>query len=50
MTLERKRVPDMRPEPIIAELAASGAELVSVAPLRTSLEDVFLQALDRSAP
>ncbi|MCC7009336.1 MAG: ABC transporter ATP-binding protein [Acidobacteria bacterium] len=34
-----------RPETIIAELAASGASLVSVTPMRTTLEDVFLKAL-----
>jgi ABC-2 type transport system ATP-binding protein len=38
---------DSRPEPIVVELAAAGAALVSVAPLRTTLEDVFLQALGR---
>ena len=37
-----------RPEPLIAELAASGASLVSVAPLKTTLEDVFMKALERS--
>lgn len=31
-----------RPEPFIAELASSGATLVSVSPLRTTLEDVFM--------
>jgi hypothetical protein len=36
---------DVRPEPIVAELAAAGAALVSVAPIRTTLEDVFLKAL-----
>jgi ABC-2 type transport system ATP-binding protein len=35
--------PDERPEPFVAELAAAGASLVSVAPLRTTLEDVFLE-------
>jgi ABC-2 type transport system ATP-binding protein len=35
----------VRPEPVIAELAAAGATLVSVTPIRTTLEDVFLQAL-----
>jgi ABC-2 type transport system ATP-binding protein len=35
--------PDVRPEPFVAELAAAGAALVSVAPLRTTLEDVFLE-------
>jgi ABC-2 type transport system ATP-binding protein len=34
---------DARPEPLIADLAASGASLVSVAPLRTTLEDVFVE-------
>ena len=34
---------DTRPEPLIAELTAAGASLVSVTPLRTTLEDVFLQ-------
>jgi len=34
--------PDVRPEPVIAELAAAGATLVSVTPLRTTLEDVFV--------
>jgi len=32
-----------RPEPLIAELAAAGAQLVSVTSVRTTLEDVFLQ-------
>ena len=36
---------DARPEAFIAELAATGASLVSVMPLRTTLEDVFLRAL-----
>jgi hypothetical protein len=35
--------PDERPEAFIAELASSGASLVSVTPLRTTLEDVFLE-------
>jgi ABC-2 type transport system ATP-binding protein len=34
----------MRPEPIVAELAAAGATLVSVTPLKTTLEDVFMEA------
>jgi ABC-2 type transport system ATP-binding protein len=37
----------MRPEALVAELAASGAALVSVSPLSTTLEDVFLKALGR---
>jgi ABC-2 type transport system ATP-binding protein len=32
-----------RPEPFVADLMAAGATLVSVAPLRTTLEDVFLE-------
>jgi len=36
---------DARPEPFIAELAAAGAALVSVAPLRTTLEDVFMERI-----
>jgi ABC-2 type transport system ATP-binding protein len=35
---------EVRPEPVIAELSAMGASLVSVAPLRTTLEDVFVSA------
>jgi ABC-2 type transport system ATP-binding protein len=34
-----------RPEPFIAELSAAGAALVSVSPIRTTLEDVFVKAL-----
>ena len=34
---------DARPEPFIAELASAGAILVSVAPVRTTLEDVFME-------
>jgi hypothetical protein len=30
---------------VIAELAAAGATLVSVTPARTTLEDVFVEAL-----
>ena len=37
--------PDARPETLIAELAAHGARLVSVTPLKTTLEDVFMSAL-----
>ena len=40
---------ESRPEPLVAELAAAGARLVSVTPLRATLEDVFLQALGRPA-
>jgi ABC-2 type transport system ATP-binding protein len=34
----------IRPEPMVAELAATGAALVSVTPLRMTLEDVFVTA------
>jgi ABC-2 type transport system ATP-binding protein len=34
---------DERPEPFVAELIAAGASLVSVAPLGTTLEDVFME-------
>ncbi len=37
--------PGVRPEPLIAAVAASGAALVSVSPVRASLEDVFLEAV-----
>jgi len=40
--------PDTRPEPLIAELAAAGASLVSVTPLRTTLEDVFLERIGQT--
>lgn len=35
----------MPPEPVIADLAASGATLVSVTPLKTTLEDVFVESV-----
>ena len=38
----------VRPEALIAELTAGGAALVSVTPLRTTLEDVFVRALQGS--
>jgi ABC-2 type transport system ATP-binding protein len=34
---------DQRPEPFVADLASGGAAVVSVAPLRTTLEDVFME-------
>jgi ABC-2 type transport system ATP-binding protein len=37
--------PGERPEPFIADLAAAGAALVTVAPVGASLEDAFLHAL-----
>ena len=36
---------DTRPEPLIAEAVAEGGSVVAVTPLRTTLEDVFLEAL-----
>jgi ABC-2 type transport system ATP-binding protein len=41
--------PETRPEPLIADLMAAGASLVSAAPVRITLEDVFLGALDRGS-
>ena len=41
---------DLRPEPLIAELSAAGAVLVSLTPSRTTLEDVFVEALGKAAP
>ncbi len=38
---------DARPEPLVADLAAAGAAVVSVLPLRTSLEDVFMERVSR---
>jgi len=38
-----------RPEPLVAELAAKGASLVSVTALGTSLEDVFLARVGTTA-
>jgi ABC-2 type transport system ATP-binding protein len=38
----------VRPEPVVAELAAKGATLVSVTPLRASLEDVFVASVSAS--
>ena len=35
--------PDSRPEALVAELSATGAVLVSVTPLRATLEEFFLQ-------
>jgi ABC-2 type transport system ATP-binding protein len=37
-----------RPEPLIAELAAAGAALVSATPLKATLEDVFMKVLGNS--
>jgi ABC-2 type transport system ATP-binding protein len=42
--------PEVRPEPFIAECAAAGASLVSVAPLRTTLEDVFVERVGHAHP
>ncbi len=40
---------DARPEPFVAELAAAGAQLVSVSPLHTTLEEVFVQQVQKTA-
>ncbi len=39
-----------RPEPVVADLAAAGALLVSVTPLKTTLEDVFMEAFTATRP
>ena len=39
---------DARPEAFIAELAGAGASVVSVNPVHTSLEDVFVQHVART--
>jgi ABC-2 type transport system ATP-binding protein len=42
--------PEMRPEVFVTRLAEAGATLVSVTPLRTTLEDVFVdRVVDRDA-
>ena len=42
---------DVRPEQLVADLAAAGGTLVSVTPIGTTLEDAFLKALgDAQAP
>jgi ABC-2 type transport system ATP-binding protein len=40
---------DVRPETFVAELAAAGASVVSVNPLHTSLEEVFVQHVAKTA-
>jgi ABC-2 type transport system ATP-binding protein len=42
--------PDVRPEPLIADLSAAGVLLVSVNPLRSTLEDVFVERVGAPAP
>jgi ABC-2 type transport system ATP-binding protein len=39
-----------RPERVVSDLAAAGATLISVSPLGTTLEDVFLKALGTEHP
>jgi ABC-2 type transport system ATP-binding protein len=39
-----------RPERVITDLAAAGASLVSVTPLKTTLEDVFMRAVEPGTP
>jgi len=38
---------EARPEPLVAELAATGASVVSLVPVRTTLEDVFMERVAR---
>jgi ABC-2 type transport system ATP-binding protein len=40
---------DARPESIVGDLAASGAALVSVSPLHTTLEEIFVQQVAKTA-
>lgn len=37
--------PGQRPEQMVASIAAAGATLVSVSPVRASLEDIFMEAI-----
>ncbi len=39
--------PEARPEPLVAEIAEAGGAVVSVQPLRTSLEDVFMERISQ---
>jgi ABC-2 type transport system ATP-binding protein len=39
--------PDAHPESVVADLASGGASLVSVTPLRATLEDVFVERVGR---
>jgi ABC-2 type transport system ATP-binding protein len=41
--------PGVRPEPFVANLASLGGTLVSVMPLRTTLEDVFVERVARDS-
>ena len=41
--------PDARPEEILSEFVATGARVVSLNPLRHTLEDVFVEQVGRSA-
>jgi ABC-2 type transport system ATP-binding protein len=42
--------PDAPPEPLIADLASRGAHVVSLNPLRETLEDLFVQSVHGAAP
>jgi len=42
--------PELSPERVMAELAVTGAKLVSINPVRQTLEDVFLQHVADSGP
>ena len=39
--------PEVRPETLVADLASAGASVVSLAPVRTTLEDVFMERITR---
>ena len=41
---------ETRPEPLVAELASRGAVVVSLSPVRHTLEDYFLESVKASAP
>jgi ABC-2 type transport system ATP-binding protein len=42
--------PSVRPEPFVAHIVAAGGALVSVTPLRTTLEDVFVEKVTHAPP
>ncbi len=39
--------PELRPETLVADLASAGASVVSLTPVRTTLEDVFMERIAR---
>jgi hypothetical protein len=40
--------PDMAPERVLANLTAAGAQLVSLNPMRETLEDLFVRQVEKS--